>query len=346
MATPPSIRTLTVVLAWGLVMTEAAEAQLREDCTMAGPSVRVEVQAGGTARQSFTYVVINDRRERLHRVRIGSGGSWHTDVVAQQAPQIVTTPESWRGAVMYSADTTQVDLSWEAVSEVSALRPRSRTAFGIEVPWSRLRPGQVGPDGQPFKPIRFDYRPFTVYSESGCWWGWTAPDGLGTPAGGYLANTLGAAVRSFDQAGRHYVIVDAPAFDVQLRVARQQLFLTMPLALSWGVSGGFSHNASIGIGLRWSPVNYVSVYAQTHIGTFFFTNRTHLRHVGIDINIPRYSVSSTGSVRRNKYLVFGVEYFDRSVVRWAGFMDGPQWYASGRGLAIRFGIRGVTWGSG
>jgi hypothetical protein len=334
------------MLAWPLAVAQPAQAQPSEDCTMAGPSVRVEVEAGGTARQRFTYVVINDRRERLHRVRIGSGGSWHTDVVAQQAPQIVTSPESWRGAVVYSADNTQFDLLWEATSETSALMRGSRTAFGIEVPWLRLRPGQAGPDGRPVKPVRFDYLPFTAYNDAGCWWGWTSAAGAGTPVGGNLANTIGAAVRSFDQAGQHYVIVDAPAFDVQMRLSDKQVFVTMPLTLSWGIRGGFSHNASIGIGLRWSPVNYVSVYAQTHIGTFLFTNRTHLRHVGIDINIPRYSVSSTGAVRRDKYLVFGVEYFNRSVVRWAGFMDGPQWYASGRGIAIRFGIRGVSWGSG
>ena len=243
---------------------------------------------------------------------------------------------------MYPADTNQFYLSWEATAEASALAPKSRTAFGIEVAWPGARPGQIGPDGQPVKPINFQYQPFTVYSDSGCWWGWTSSVHAGTPVGGYLASTIGASVRSFAQ-GRDYVIVDAPSFDVQLRVSDKQVFVTVPVALSWGVKGGFSHNASIGIGLRWSPVDYVSVYAQTHVGTFLFTNRTHLRHVGIDINIPRYSLSSMGSISRDKYLVFGVEYFDRSVVKWAGYMDGPQWYASGRGMAIRLGIRGVGW---
>ena len=115
------------------------------------------------------------------------------------------------------------------------------------------------------------------------------------------------------------------------------------MTFSWGIRGGFSHNASIGIGLRWSPVEYISLYAQTHVGTFLFTNRTHLRHVGFDINIPRYSTSSSGRIARDRYLVIGVEYFDRRAVKWAGYLEGPQWYASGRGVAIRFGIRGVGW---
>jgi len=343
MSIQPSARLLTATLSLGLVMTGAAQAQVPDDCTMAGTSVRVQVEAGGTARQTFTYAVINDRRERLHRIRIGSGGRFHTEVVAQQRPQIARTPEDWRGAVVYPADTSQFYLSWEATAEASWLAPRSRTAFGIDVAWPRGRSGQIGPDGQPVKPISFEYQPFTVYSDSGCWWGWTSSVHAGTPVGGYFANTIGASVRSFTQAGHDYVIVDAPSFDMQLRVSGKQVFVTVPLALSWGVKGGFSHNASIGIGLRWSPVDYVSVYAQTHVGTFLFTNRTHLRHVGIDINIPRYSLSSMGSIKRDRYLVIGVEYFDRSVVKWAGYMDGPQWYASGRGIAIRFGIRGIAW---
>jgi hypothetical protein len=39
----------------------------------------------------------------------------------------------------------------------------------------------------------------------------------------------------------------------------------------------------------------------------------------------------------------GIEYFYRDVSKLAGFLDGPQWYASGRGVALRVGIRSVSW---
>jgi hypothetical protein len=38
-----------------------------------------------------------------------------------------------------------------------------------------------------------------------------------------------------------------------------------------------------------------------------------------------------------------VEYFDRDVDKWAGFMKGDEWYASGHGVAIRVGIRSLAW---
>jgi hypothetical protein len=51
-----------------------------------------------------------------------------------------------------------------------------------------------------------------------------------------------------------------------------------------------------------------------------------------------------GNTQPSAFLVIGAEYFCRDVNEWAGFMKGEQWYASGRGVAIRVGIRGLAWG--
>jgi hypothetical protein len=101
---------------------------------------------------------------------------------------------------------------------------------------------------------------------------------------------------------------------------------------------------SIGVGIIWAPSPYVSASAKTRFGTFFFNNRTHLRSVGLDISIPiQRRQMAENLIRGTRFLVVGVEYFRRDVVKWAGFMEGPQWYASGNGVAIRAGIRVVGW---
>jgi hypothetical protein len=312
---------------------------------MAGTTVRVEADERGTARQTVTYTVTNDRREPVRWVRIGSGGPFHTEAVPQQHPVIATTPENWQGRIEYPAETNELVMVWEATDARYALPSRSRTDFAIEVAGPQaVPPRQLGKDGKPVRPIPFTGRPFTAGGDAGCWWGWTSRPESDQPRGGRWAGSFVTTVRPFSAAGRDYVIVDTPAWETHLRFSDTPVFLTMPLTLSWGVKGGFSHNASIGIGLRWSPIEYVSVYAQTHIGTFLLTNHTHLHHVGFDINIPRYTTDrSTGAISRNKYYVFGIEYFDRRAVKWIGYLDGPQWYASGRGVAIRFAIRQAAW---
>ena len=123
-----------------------------------------------------------------------------------------------------------------------------------------------GADGQPVRPIHFISRPFTVGSDEGCWWGWTSYAGSERPVGGYLAGTTGAAVRSFTGSGRDYVIVDAPTLNmVQLR---KGVFVTVPVTFSWGIKGGFSHNASIGIGLRWTRSSTSASTRRRTLGRF------------------------------------------------------------------------------
>ena len=329
------------------VMTGRAQAQTgqtKDGCEMAGTTVRVEVETSGDGRQAVTYTVINNRREPLRWLRISPGAHWHAETQARQRPVIVSSPPDWRGAVVDAEASDQFHMFWETTSATSVLRPRSRTAFGIEANGHKTIPrGHVGADGKPLNAIVFDTLPFMAGGDGGCWWGWTDRKGGDLPVGGIAAGTTMVAVRSFTEAGRDYVIVDAPAFETHMRLS-DGVYLTIPITFSWGVKGGFSHNASIGAGLRWSPVEYVSLYAQTHVGTFLFTNRTLSHHIGVDVNIPRYSTSPTaGNVSRNEYLVFGVDVFTRSAVEWAGYMDGPQWYASGRGVAVRFGIRAVAW---
>ena len=155
-----------------------------------------------------------------------------------------------------------------------------------------------------------------------------------------VANLFSASVRAFSSAGKDHVVVDAPRYEVMVRPGGVPLYLTIPVALSWGVKGGFTSEASIGFGLGWSPSRYVSLYAQQRLGTFFFNHGTRQRSVGLDVNVPiAHAIFAEGVRRESQYLVIGVEYFDRDVYKWAGFMEGSQWYASGHGVAVRVGIR-------
>jgi hypothetical protein len=159
-----------------------------------------------------------------------------------------------------------------------------------------------------------------------------------------IANVFTASVQPFSSAGKDYVVIDAPRYEVMVRPGRIPLYLTVPVALSWGVKGGFTSELSIGFGLSWSPMRYVSVYAQQRLGTFFFNHGTSRRSIGLDINIPiAHRPFGDGLKRETAYLVIGTEYFSRDVRRWAGFLDGEQWYASGHAVAIRVGIRLHAW---
>jgi len=130
-------------------------------------------------------------------------------------------------------------------------------------------------------------------------------------------------------------------------VSDRPVFVSIPLALTWGVKGGFSADASIGIGMSWSPSKYVSTSARISGGTFLFNHWTHLQTVGVDLNVPiSRMVFAEGLSRQNKFLVVGVEYFHRDVSTLIGFLSGPQWYTSGHGLAVRVGIRQLTWETG
>jgi hypothetical protein len=159
-----------------------------------------------------------------------------------------------------------------------------------------------------------------------------------------VANVFVASVRPFSSAGKDYVVIDAPRYEVQVRPFSVPLYLTVPVALSWGVKGGFTSEVSVGFGLSWSPIRYVSTYAQQRLGTFFFNHGTRQRSVGFDINVPiAHKTFAKGVTRESAYIVIGVEYFDRDVDKWAGFMKGDEWYASGHGVAIRVGIRSLAW---
>ena len=332
MGTPGNAGIITLA---GIVLAStpgAAAAQAQTDCEMAGTSIRVHAAETFASPRRITYMVTNHRREPLRWVRIGSGGTWQTELAAHERVVVATTPEQWRGRVELAADGNTFSLFWEATTLQAGLAPESPTAFGIDVIGQRRD-----------KPVSFILRPFTAGTDSGCWWGWTTSAVPSTPPGGRFANTGGVSVRPFASGGRDYVIVDAPSFDAAIRLNDSGLFLTIPVTFSWGLRGGFSHNFSIGVGARWSPIEYFSLYAQTHAGTFLFTNGTRLRHVGLEVNLPRVTVSKVGVVARDKYLVLGIEYFDRQASRRLGFLEGPQWYASGRGVAIRLGIRTIAW---
>lgn len=162
--------------------------------------------------------------------------------------------------------------------------------------------------------------------------------------GRVIANVFTASMQPFSSGGKDYVVFDAPRYEVMVRPGRIPLYLTVPVALSWGVKGGFTSEVSIGFGLSWSPLGYVSISAQQRLGTFFFNHATRQRSLGLDINVPiAHRKFAGGLVRESAYLVIGAEYFHRDVSKWAGFMDGEQWYASGHGVAIRVGIRSLAW---
>jgi len=328
---------LAVVLTWGMGVSSAmAQAQPAEACAPAGSRVRIEAKSE-LFSGAITYAVINNRRERLRWVRIGTGGNAFTVLPPDQTPSIAATPANWRGVVARSGGSDRVHFSWEAANDEAELTFRSRTEFAV-----RARAAYVARPG--LLPLYLTSLPFSVGTSSGsCWWGRTT-DPTGPPGGGWVADIVSGSVRTISGGGTDYVIVDAPAGDLMIRLHRKPVFVTIPAAVSWGIKGGFSADASIGIGMSWSPSKYVSASAKTSFGTFFFNNRTHLRGAGLEVNIPiAREAFAEGVTRQSKYLVFGVEYFHRDVVRWKGFMKGPQWYASGHGVAFRVGVRRLSW---
>ena len=162
--------------------------------------------------------------------------------------------------------------------------------------------------------------------------------------GGVTALFWGASVRAFSSAGEDYVVIDVPKFEGMIRFGEKPIFLTIPVAFSWGVKGGFTSEMSVGVGLSWSPSKYISARVQHRLGTFFFNHGAYQPSVGLDLHIPiRRETFADGVTRQSKYLVIGVEYFYRKVYKWAGFLDGKQWYASGHGVAVRVGVRKLSW---
>jgi hypothetical protein len=317
----------------------------REPCVEARSEIRIDASDEPVARNvvAITYRVTNRGDEPLTWVRIGAGGGAAMAVPTPEAPVIFRSAAGWTGRVDPAEGSRVGSFVWESVPGTAL---RAGESFEVVVRGRDrryLRIGQTDASGRPLMPIDFGLLPFSAGSASRCWWGrthstWELPDG------GYWAAVLGVTIRPFRQDGTQYVIVDAPMREWMMRLSDRRIFLTTSLGVSWGTAGGFSADTTIGIGLNWSPSKYVSVSAQTRFGTFFFNNRTHLRSVSADVNIPIQRPPFTESMQyQRKCLVVGVEYFQRDVVRWKGYLDGPQWYASGHGVALRVGIREIGW---
>jgi hypothetical protein len=337
---------LTLAVAMTAAAAQVAAAQDLQNCAPAGSRVRVDAQNALLNDGAITYTVINKQRDPIVWVRIGVGGVRSVAVPREERPRIQGAPPDWQSGIVRDDDSDRFHFWWGATSDAAGLADDSRTNFDVRGRSSRfVRPGQKDVNGQWIMPIDFRSLPFSVGTASGsCWWGSTrnlsAP-----PEGGTIGGFAGTTARAFSSGGRDYFTVDAPGLETTLRVsAEHPVFLTFPFALSWGVQGGVYSEASIGIGMRWSPIKYASVSAQTRVGTFFFTNRTHVRSLGLDIRIPvRRAKFAEGLTVIDKYVVIGAEYFQRDGVKWAGYLKGPQWYASGRGIAIRVGIHTGAW---
>ena len=300
-------------------------------CAPAGATIRVISRAPGFKPADVTYVVENRRRERLRWLRI----SVPSPLVVSTSGQFLKMPVDWRGSLEPDADGQRVDVEYRALTDVATIGAHASASFG-------LRGVQKFVFRQGDQPIMFTALPFTAGDDAGhCWSGRT--DSAEYSNNGVNAGITGGAARVFDDQGTTRMLVDFPVGEVHLRM-NDHAFLVVPLALTWGVKGGFSVDGSIGIGLSVVPTKYVSLFAKTNIGTALFNNVTHLRTAGVDVNIPiGRTIFAEGLSRQSRFLVVGIEYFQRDVSKLAGFLDGPQWYASGRGLALRIGVRRLSW---
>ena len=126
-----------------------------------------------------------------------------------------------------------------------------------------------------------------------------------------------------------YWFADIPMAENQFPIVDDRLFVTTNLNLTFGTSPDFSLVPTVGPGLRWYPVRFISLYSQGRLGTLTFSSYTLMANVGIDVNIP---------VGESAALVVGAEYFNRRVRELAGFIDGEQWYISGDGMGFRLGL--------
>ena len=224
-------------------------------CAPAKSSIRIEATRVGGA---ISYVVTNASAEALQWIRVGEGGGIVVELAPDRTPVIVSAPTGWRGQTVRQAGSDRLALSWEATTEDVRLAQGAHAELGI-----RTRTNPIVRDGRPA--LDLGSLPFSAGSASGaCWWGRTTSS-WEPPEGGYASGTQAVTVRPIESGGKTYVIVDAPSFESRLRLTRNRrpVFLTIPVALSWGTAGGFSSEASIGIGLAWQPSPYFSVSAQS-----------------------------------------------------------------------------------
>ena len=314
-----------------LTMIFLAQTFAQAACAPAGSSIRVSAHAAGFKPADTTYVVENRRRERIRWVRI----SPIAPLTIVTSARFLKTPLDWSGAFEPATGGAATDVVWRALSDEATIGPHGTASFALRGAEKYvLRPGE--------SVVEFTAVPFTAGDDAGhCWSGIT--DSAEYPPLGVNAGVTGGAARVLSDHGTTRVLVEFPAGEMHGRL-NDHTFVVVPLALTWGVKGGFSVDGSIGIGLSVVPTKYVSLTAKTNIGTALFNNVTHLRTVGVDVNIPiARATFAQGLTRQNRFVVVGVEYFQRSVSKLAGFLDGPQWYASGRGVALRIGIRRLNW---
>jgi hypothetical protein len=332
---------LAGVVAMILFDPRGAGAQKDGACST-GSGVRIEARAHGV---EIIFRVTNRRRDAITRLQMGTSAAYV--LTDQEMPRLGAMPSGWRGRVLRDEASGHGRVVWEAVDESQALASGSRSTFSIHVRASLVvrNPREKDAAGNFLPFLDFTSLPFTARMVSGaCWSGRTLnPDA--PPEGGRHAFMHAAAVRAITNHPRTPILIDVPMRESLMRISRQHhVFLTVPLALTFGVSGGFSADMSIGIGLTWKPTPHISASARRTFGTFLFNNRTHVRAAGIDVTIPiARTFLYEGVSRESRQLVIGVEWFQRDVVKWAGFFEGPQWYASGTGIAIRVGIRTIGW---
>jgi hypothetical protein len=309
-------------------------------CVAAASHVRIEARSRGFTDVVFT--VANRQPDPIRHIRMETSQGFLLE--PKEMPVINLTPPGWTGTVVRDEPSGRVHIEWEATIDAAVLPAGSRTEFGIR-PRERVvqRPGGNTDPSTWLADFDFRSMPFTATAVSGACWSGTTSNPEAYRVSGRYATLSGAGVRLIEKPGENVVLIDVPLRENQARLGKK-VYLSVPLAVTFGVTGGFSADMSIGIGLMWAPTQYVSASAKTSFGTFFFNNRTHVRGVGLDFAIPINTVLfAEGLNRHTKYFVIGVEYFRRDVAKWAGFMDGPQWYASGTGVAIRAGIRGLGW---
>ena len=321
-----------------VLLVAAALTQAPAACKPAGSAVRIEGHLRGL--DDVVYTVQNRGSEPIRWIRMGTSVGFVLD--ASEQPAIAEAHSGWTGMVVRD-EAGHTFMVWRAAPGAE-LPAGSRAQFVITVRDFRVIPSRNGiPPSQWL--LMLDYRsmPFTAGATSGVCVAGVSANPAAYREGGRYSSMRGGAVRVLEQPGDDVVFIDVPLRENLGRITGG-LYFTVPLAVTFGVSGGFSADMSMGVGLTWSPTPYIGASAKVSVGTFFLNHRTLLPSVGLDAAIPIQSrMFAENLSRRARYFVIGIEYFRRDVTRWAGFMDGPQWYVSGSGVAIRGGIRWLGW---
>jgi len=201
-----------------------------------GSGVRIEARAHGV---EITFHVTNRRRDPIIRIQMGTSAAFV--LTPEEMPKISNTPAGWIGMVVRD-EASDVRVVWEAADASSDLASGSRTDFGLRVRTVYVqRPGQKDAGGNLLPYFNYRSLPFTARTASGACWSGRTSDPYAPPEGGYHASMRAAAVRAITSHPSRPILVDAPIGESLLRAGRRQnIFLTVPLALTFGVAGGFS----------------------------------------------------------------------------------------------------------